>query len=491
LRLSFFLKTELRPLRQEDEPWEVDFSIREFQVRKKWLNKRPLSIREILKWADAYRETTGNWPIASSGSIVEAPYENWQGVHNALRLGLRGLPGGSSLARLLAKERGARNKKALPPLSVETILKWADAHKERTGSWPTARSGNVPNNSGEKWGNISNALIQGLRGLPGGSTLAQVLAEHRGMRNIGRLPPLVEEQILAWAGAHYQRNGKWPSEHSGPILDSPGETWLGVQMALTKGQRGMVGGSTLALLLAEKRGIRNVWTLPRLSGNQILAWADAHRALTGAWPHPHSGAIAEAPAETWNAVNHALIRGTRGLARGSSLAKILAAERGVRNQTNVPRVTRRQILAWADGHRRRTGIWPTRSSGPVFDAPGETWSALDNGLTQGLRGLQGGSSLSRLLQNYRGKRNRLDQALSKKRILAWADSHFQRTGMWPNTNSGPVQGVRGERWKLIDQALRQGWRGLPGGSSLLKLLVKKRGLRKRHATEIGNGKSGP
>ena len=40
------------------------------------------------------------------------------GISNAaLDLGLRGLPGGSSLAQLLAEKRGVRNMMALPDLS--------------------------------------------------------------------------------------------------------------------------------------------------------------------------------------------------------------------------------------------------------------------------------------------------------------------------------------------------------------------------------------
>jgi hypothetical protein len=51
---------------------------------------------------------------------------------------------------------------------------------------------------------------------------------------------------------------------------------------------------------------RNRSKLPALEAGQILAWADAHFARTGAWPGENSGQIAEAPGESWNAVNLAL-----------------------------------------------------------------------------------------------------------------------------------------------------------------------------------------
>src|SRR6266700_6379648 len=74
----------------------------------KRLRRRPLTVEEILNWADAHRETTGKWPTKSSGPILHARFENWLTVDNALRQGLRGLHGKCSLAQLLAEHRGAR-----------------------------------------------------------------------------------------------------------------------------------------------------------------------------------------------------------------------------------------------------------------------------------------------------------------------------------------------------------------------------------------------
>jgi hypothetical protein len=73
----------------------------------------------------------------------------------------------------------------------------------------------------------------------------------------------------------------------------------------------------------------------------------------------------------------------------------------VRNDADLPRLIRRKILKWADHHFNRTGKWPTCESGPVADAPGETWSAVNLALWQGFRGLPGGSSLATLLDEFR------------------------------------------------------------------------------------------
>jgi hypothetical protein len=442
------------------------------------LTKRPLNIPDVLRWADAHRELTGRWPTKDGGDIPGTHGETWLRVDAALRAGTRDLPGGISLSNLLVAERGARNIHALPPLSEEQILKWADAHRQRTGSWPTFKSGTILDSAGDKWMHIHIALQQGGRHLPGGSSLPKLLAEHRGVRNRKDLPHYTVEQILAWADAHRARTGAWPSAASGAIADAPGETWGAVQNALRGGRRGIPGGSSLAQLLAEKRGARNFWSLPDLSCAQILKWADAFHQRTGTWPIAESGSILEAPGETWCAVDQALKHGSRQLPGRLSLARLLDRERGVRNHANPPRLSRKLILAWADAHRRRTGTWPTRQSGPIVEAVGETWQTVDAALCRQSRGLRGASSLPQLLAKYRGRRTlRYRPNLSRKKIVAWADAHFQRTGQWPNTNSGPVHGVPGERWKLIDNALRAGTRGLKGGSSLLRLLVRKRGVR--------------
>jgi hypothetical protein len=70
--------------------------------------------------------------------------------------------------------------------------------------------------------------------------------------------------------------------------------------------------TTLARLLARERG-RGLRRPPvPLSERRILAWADAHHSRTGRWPSAGSGAVEEAPAEDWRALNLALMRGSRG-----------------------------------------------------------------------------------------------------------------------------------------------------------------------------------
>jgi hypothetical protein len=211
-----------------------------------------LRINTIVAWAEAHHERTGHWPTKTSGPIVEAPGETWSGVNTALRNGLRELTGGQSLARLLARKRGVRNRNRLPLLTVDEVLLWADRYHQETGRWPTQTSGPIPGTIGESWRTVEKVLRKGGRGLPGGSSLARLLSEHRGKRNRKVPPRLTPEEVRSWALAHRQATGYWPTKNSGLITAAPGETWTAVDCALRGGRRGLPGGSSLARFLAQE-----------------------------------------------------------------------------------------------------------------------------------------------------------------------------------------------------------------------------------------------
>jgi superfamily II DNA or RNA helicase len=339
--------------------------------RLEGLLKDRLTIEQILDWADEHHRRTEQWPTVQSGEVVGEASMNWRSIDKALRHGNRGLGGDSSLAQLMAELRGVRNKKGLPNLNIAQILKWADAHHQCTGKWPSANSGSVADALGEKWGNIHSALSVGTRGLPGSSTLAQLLSEQRGVRNIQCLPKLTIPQILKWADAHHRRTGHWPSSESRAEIDKAGDTWGSINRALRSGARGLPGGSSPIQLLAERRGVRNSRSLPNLATARILKWADTHHQRTGEWPTVNSGEVTGASGEKWSNIHGALYTGTRGLPGNSSLAQLLDEQRGVRNRMSLPDLTTVQILKWADAHHKRTGQWPKLKSGEVIGSPGE------------------------------------------------------------------------------------------------------------------------
>jgi hypothetical protein len=362
--------------------------------------RRPeLSMSQILGWIDAFHVQTGRWPRKTSGRITGSLGETWMAVGMALSQGGRGLPKGSSLARLLAEQRGVRNGKNLPKLNYRQIVTWMDAHHQRTGMWPSERSAPIPEAPGETWLAMDQALRKGHRGLRGGASLARLLARYRGVGPQQRRPPLTVPQILAWCDAYHDRTGGWPHRHAGRIPEASGDSWMVVHRALRQGKRGLPGASSLAHLLREQRGVRPL-RRPPLDVQHILKWADAHRRRMGKWPLRRSGPIPGTRGDTWLAIDVALRKGLRGLPAGSSLSKELVEHRGAPNHYyKLPQFTRKKILQWAQAHHQRTRQWPTSRSGPIRQAPGETWQAVDQALRTGYRGLPGGSSLFQLLDS--------------------------------------------------------------------------------------------
>ncbi len=226
--------------------------MREFLPQLDWDRidvHRPIRAVEVLAWADAHHARCGTWPTCESGKIAGTD-QTWARVDHCLRGGHRGLPGGSSLAKLLEKQRGVRVGRRPLHLSEKRILAWADAYFAAHGKWPTRDSGPIPGTT-ETWGAVVSAVSNGNRGLQRACPWVQWLARRRGVRNLAGLPPLKEKDILAWAKAHLKATGRWPSRDSGPIAQSPGNTWAAIDKALKDAGRGLKGGSSLARLRRE------------------------------------------------------------------------------------------------------------------------------------------------------------------------------------------------------------------------------------------------
>jgi len=255
-------------------------------------------------------------------------------------------------------------------LTLAQILVWADSHHKRTGKWPISATGAVVGSDGENWSAINEAMRRAQRGLPSGWTMGRLLGGRRGVPfgRGARRSPLDHAKILNWADRHFRRTRTWPNKHSGMLLQSPAESWLGIDNALRHGTRGLPGRETLAKLLERERAISPIARRPKLTVAAILRWAEAHFQRTGRWPCSTTGPIPEAPLETWDIVVNSLHTGGRGLPNGLSLR----------------------------------GNWPQRNSGPIPEAPGETWQIVNAALRSGRRGLPGGMTLPRVIAKWNG-----------------------------------------------------------------------------------------
>lgn len=175
----------------------------------------------------------------------------------------------------------------VPALTVGQVLTWARAYLAQHGRYPSADSGPVAGVPGQTWQDLDRALRRGSPGLPGGSSLPQLLNELLGKRERSCSTELSLAQILHWADRHHQQTGAWPQRSSGPVIDAPGETWHSVDAALCVGGRGLGVKTTLARLLIE--------TGRRAPSRQ--AWAPAEDALLGTLPDAElAGRLGRTPA---------------------------------------------------------------------------------------------------------------------------------------------------------------------------------------------------
>src|SRR5215208_3276237 len=98
-----------------------------------------------------------------------------------------------------------RSRPQRAQLTIEEILRWADAWFARHGIWPNINSGPIPETLDDTWGRIDDALRNGHRGLPkkSGLSLARLLERRRGVRNSEYPPQLTVAEIIDWIKAHY------------------------------------------------------------------------------------------------------------------------------------------------------------------------------------------------------------------------------------------------------------------------------------------------
>src|SRR5688572_15325045 len=179
---------------------------------------RQITIADIIRFADRHHQMSGQWPISRDGPVFGEDGLTWEGINTCLRKGGRGLPGGTSLARVLAKHRPTVDRRRVrPDLTAKQVLEWVQSHQMRTGRWPHRESGKVREAPDVTWATIDRTLRRGGINLPGGSSLIKFLREQLGIWSSRGTRRLTEALILKWADEHYAATGKWPVVMSGPV----------------------------------------------------------------------------------------------------------------------------------------------------------------------------------------------------------------------------------------------------------------------------------
>lgn len=283
----------------------------------------------IIERAKEFFESNGRPPKVRSGPVINGHEgDTWAGYDICLRDGLRGLPGGTSLAKLLTQQCGFVYRLNRPILTEDYILEMAELHKSRTGKWPTQRSGSVfGGHSGDNWALYETLLRKGGRGLPGGNSLARLISSKHPHVHSKNKRPLTESFIVERAIEFKEMNGSYPIVKSGPVHGwNLGDTWDGYDKSLSQGTRGLPGGSSLKKLLSRELGAINHMDRPLLTVEFILSRAKEFISSSGGLPRYVSGEVAGGhPGDTWKAYDEALKHGCRGLPGGSTLSKLLKA----------------------------------------------------------------------------------------------------------------------------------------------------------------------
>lgn len=377
-------------------------------------NYKPLTEQQILRWALAYHRRTGGWPSGKDKSAMpESPRETWSKINANLRLGHRGLRKGWSLHRLLVATCGVKRRfvSHAPPgrLTLTEIWKWIRTYYKKHRVWPTGNLDFVEGGRGFTWSAVDQALSQGHRSLPGGSSVAKTIDGFLNGRPRLLRPALKRGQIIRWACEYHRKTGFWPIADSTPVQSGDDTTWAQVHESLRYGTRGLApGGDSLAQFLHRHCGLKvHKRRISPLTIQQILEWADTYQRENKRWPQRRSGRVRLAPfALTWHAIDSALQWGSRELPGGMTLADLLLKYRGVKNIHNLPPLDIKIILRWADAHRRRAHRWPVPESGPIPGTIGETWAGVQGSLYNARRGLlHKRRTLAQLLNRYRGPRD--------------------------------------------------------------------------------------
>lgn len=389
---------------------------------------------------------------------------------------------------------------AASQLDETQIIDWVKKHIEQYGKKPGKHTGAVEFAEGEHkgitWAAIDIALKKGLRGLPGKSCLVKLIKEKLGIRSYHNPPALPTQLIIDWITLFINKYERKPNMSDGNIEfaegEYAGETWSGVNAALWRGGRGQPGKSSLASLIQENFGIKNIQDLPALSATLILDWIKQYIDVHGKKPNRTSGIIEPVSEEykgiTWTIINTALEVGTRGLPGGSSLAKLIDNKMGIANPMNLPSLNEELIINWVTQFINTHKEKPLRSSGVIefasADHKGITWLAVDSALKRGRRGISGKSSLASLIAKTFSFKNHMNLSpLTEEMIVGWVTQYIDIRGEKPTQNSGILDFVseayKGITWLAINTALDKGGRELLGGSSLAKLIEKHLGIKNR------------
>jgi hypothetical protein len=122
------------------------------------------------------------------------------------------------------------------------------------GQFPAHNSGVVPYAPEDEpitWSGINMCLTNGFRGQKAGQTLSMFIADKFKITNKSNAKNYSEKLISDWIEIFYNDHGHYPTKRSGKVdygkdMGYLFTTWSAIDACLSKGHRGLPGGSTLS-----------------------------------------------------------------------------------------------------------------------------------------------------------------------------------------------------------------------------------------------------
>ncbi len=227
-----------------------------------------------------------------------------------------------------------------------------------------------------------------------------------------------------------------------------------------------------------------------LTEEQILHWVTATHEKTGKlpvaddpiiWTRNDNGDFELIEDETWRAVDTALKTKGRGLQKSDGSA-IAASLYDLKQKHDLDKIlTVQKIISWMKATEEKTGklplrgdeaIWSKNDNGGFELIENETWAKINYALHNGRKGLinSDGTIIADSLTDFKIKYGVVDaRLLSERQIIEWLLATHEKNGhpvkrrdkiVWSKDAKGNFEIVSGENWIAIDQALRDGQRGL-------------------------------
>ncbi|NDC38412.1 MAG: hypothetical protein EBZ48_10215, partial [Proteobacteria bacterium] len=211
---------------------------------------------------------------------------------------------------------------------------------------------------------------------------------------------LTEDAIREAGREYYKLYQKLPSAQSTePVPGMETERWNILDAAGWHGRRGLDKGRTLARILEPLKGELGVDNT--LTEDAIITAARAYYKLHAKLPNLNSTEpVPGIEGDSWRKINAAGGNGHRGLEAGRTLAKILEPIRSELGFDNT--LTEEAIREAARAYHKLYLKIPTKdSTEPVPGMEGESWKKIYAAGYLGLRGLEKGRSLTKILEPLR------------------------------------------------------------------------------------------